>query len=210
MRLRHGLRYYRARYYDANIGRLISEDPIGFEGGGNFYRYVSNDPTALSDPSGLFGGPKGPPLGVKPGCRGNDNCQAIRGKIWLLTRILFSHIGWDLAMPSPRGGDRHDQEILEFNAALDKCVDLWIKKKCDCDGGSPTGDPTTQPAEQPRFKPLPLPYIGPILDRILDPIAGGVQDALDSIGNTIKNGPPTQPTPWGPMPVPPVPIPVIP
>jgi hypothetical protein len=69
-----------------------------------------------------------------------------------------------------RGGNRHDQEILEFNAALNKCVDLWIKKKCDCGGGSPTGDPTAQPAPQPRFKPLPLPYIGPVLDKVLDPL----------------------------------------
>ncbi|RLB64022.1 MAG: hypothetical protein DRH08_10290 [Deltaproteobacteria bacterium] len=28
-----GLRYYRARYYDGEVGRFISEDPIGFLGG---------------------------------------------------------------------------------------------------------------------------------------------------------------------------------
>ncbi|MCP9494180.1 MAG: hypothetical protein MSG64_06970 [Pyrinomonadaceae bacterium MAG19_C2-C3] len=28
-----GLYYYRARWYDAMVGRFISEDPIGFEGG---------------------------------------------------------------------------------------------------------------------------------------------------------------------------------
>jgi RHS repeat-associated protein len=28
-----GLYYYRARYFDPKIGRFISEDPIGFEGG---------------------------------------------------------------------------------------------------------------------------------------------------------------------------------
>ena len=43
-----GLYYYRARYYDPAIGRFISEDPIGFGGGTNFYAYVKK----RSDQSG--------------------------------------------------------------------------------------------------------------------------------------------------------------
>lgn len=39
-----GLYYYRARYYDPEIGRFITEDPIGFAGGINFYAYVENNP----------------------------------------------------------------------------------------------------------------------------------------------------------------------
>lgn len=50
-----GLYYYRARYYDANTGRFLSEDPIGFNGGDdNFYRYVSNNPINFIDPLGLL------------------------------------------------------------------------------------------------------------------------------------------------------------
>jgi RHS repeat-associated protein len=38
-----GQYYYRARYYDAGVGRFISEDPIGFNAGdGNLTRYVFN------------------------------------------------------------------------------------------------------------------------------------------------------------------------
>ncbi len=48
-----GLYYYRARYYDPNAGRFISEDPIGFRGSSNFYKYVANNPTDLTDPTGL-------------------------------------------------------------------------------------------------------------------------------------------------------------
>ena len=49
-----GLHYYRARYYDPETGRFISEDPIGFGAGDtNLYRYVFNDPVNLVDPSGL-------------------------------------------------------------------------------------------------------------------------------------------------------------
>jgi RHS repeat-associated protein len=51
-----GLDYYRARYYDANNGRFISEDPIGFNAGdANLYRYVGNSPINGTDPSGYRG-----------------------------------------------------------------------------------------------------------------------------------------------------------
>ncbi|MDH5557842.1 MAG: hypothetical protein OEZ03_10855, partial [Alphaproteobacteria bacterium] len=48
-----GLMFYRARYYDPEIGRFISEDPIGFEAGDlNLYRYVYNNTVILTDPTG--------------------------------------------------------------------------------------------------------------------------------------------------------------
>ena len=48
-----GLYYYRARYYDPQLGRFISEDPIGFSAGDtNLYRYVNNSPTNWTDPTG--------------------------------------------------------------------------------------------------------------------------------------------------------------
>jgi RHS repeat-associated protein len=47
------LYYYRARYYDPKVGRFISEDPIGFAGGVNFFGYALNNPTRFADPSGL-------------------------------------------------------------------------------------------------------------------------------------------------------------
>jgi RHS repeat-associated protein len=48
-----GLRYYRSRYYDPTVGRFLSEDPIGFDGGMNFYSYVTNSPVGYVDPGGL-------------------------------------------------------------------------------------------------------------------------------------------------------------
>jgi RHS repeat-associated protein len=49
--------YFRARYYNPDFGRFISEDPIGFQGGDtNLYRYVSNNPHLSNDPTGLEGG----------------------------------------------------------------------------------------------------------------------------------------------------------
>ena len=49
-----GLYFYRARYYDPNSGRFISEDPIGISGGDfNFYKYSVNNPANRIDPFGL-------------------------------------------------------------------------------------------------------------------------------------------------------------
>ncbi|MCB9940713.1 MAG: hypothetical protein H6823_20945 [Planctomycetaceae bacterium] len=48
-----GLHYFRARYYNTETGRFISEDPIGLRGGINFYKYAMNSPAQYSDPNGL-------------------------------------------------------------------------------------------------------------------------------------------------------------
>jgi len=42
------------RWYNPRLGKLISQDPIGFAGGdANLYRYVGNSPTIYVDPFGL-------------------------------------------------------------------------------------------------------------------------------------------------------------
>jgi RHS repeat-associated protein len=51
-----GMQYNRARWYDPQTGRWLSQDPIGFAAGdANLYRYVGNSPTNATDPSGLYG-----------------------------------------------------------------------------------------------------------------------------------------------------------
>ena len=47
-----GLHYNRFRYYDPEIGRFVSQDPIGLWGGDNLYTYVDT-PTGWIDPWGL-------------------------------------------------------------------------------------------------------------------------------------------------------------
>jgi RHS repeat-associated protein len=48
-----GLYYYRARYYDPNLGRFTREDPRKeVLAGLNFYEYVRNSSPNLSDPDG--------------------------------------------------------------------------------------------------------------------------------------------------------------
>ena len=71
-----GIYFYRARYYDQNVGRFISEDPLRYPDGTAFYVYANNDPLNLFDPLGLcpweihhrrlrgVPGPIGDPLGL--------------------------------------------------------------------------------------------------------------------------------------------------
>jgi RHS repeat-associated protein len=48
-----GLYYYRARYYNPQIGRFLQTDPVGYETGVNWYRYCVNNPLNCADPQGL-------------------------------------------------------------------------------------------------------------------------------------------------------------
>jgi RHS repeat-associated protein len=51
-----GLYHYRARYYNPQLQRFVSEDPIEFNGeDSNLYAYVWNRPLNFSDPEGKFG-----------------------------------------------------------------------------------------------------------------------------------------------------------
>jgi RHS repeat-associated protein len=76
-----GLYYMRARYYDAEVGRFISEDPIGFTGGLNLYAYAGGNPVIFVDPQGEFacGGFCIAAIGVAAGFAFDYALDAIRG-----------------------------------------------------------------------------------------------------------------------------------
>jgi RHS repeat-associated protein len=48
-----GLYYNRERYYDARVGRFVSYDPAGSDGGANLYAYADGNPARWTDPLGL-------------------------------------------------------------------------------------------------------------------------------------------------------------
>ena len=52
---RSGLYYFGARYYDPEVGRWLTPDPMGFVDGMNLYAYVNNNPINLIDPYGYIG-----------------------------------------------------------------------------------------------------------------------------------------------------------
>ncbi len=49
-----GLYYYRARYYNPQIGRFLQTDPIGYGDGMNWYAYCGNSPIGRTDPTGRW------------------------------------------------------------------------------------------------------------------------------------------------------------
>jgi RHS repeat-associated protein len=51
-----GLYNFRARWYSPELGRWLSPDPIGLEGGLNLYEFCGNDPVNFVDPYGLWAG----------------------------------------------------------------------------------------------------------------------------------------------------------
>jgi len=48
-----GLIHFGARWYDPEVGRWISKEPLGFEGAMNFYSYCDGDPVNFVDVNGL-------------------------------------------------------------------------------------------------------------------------------------------------------------
>ena len=48
------LYYYRARYYDPDVGVFTSEDPAAFPGTAGAYAYVAGNPVSWRDPTGLW------------------------------------------------------------------------------------------------------------------------------------------------------------
>jgi len=69
-----GLHYNRHRYYDPEIGRYLTPDPIKLAGGLNQYQYTPN-PTGWVDPLGLSGNCPPP---NKPDCKVPDDVSSAK------------------------------------------------------------------------------------------------------------------------------------
>jgi RHS repeat-associated protein len=111
------LYYMRARYYDPNVGRFISEDPLGFGGGDvNLYAYVQNNPVNRIDPFGL-----------KPGDPFTTiDAAALDATDFIMSRSISDNLeygGWIYYNPDQNyysyteavAGDSHSINVKTFN-----------------------------------------------------------------------------------------------
>lgn len=150
-----GLLYYRARFYDPQLGRFISEDPIGFEGGINYYAYVGNSPVNYTDPWGLQ----------------RSSCKDLIKEIWKAFNELISR-GNDLrndpqglqwsheskSRPHPRFGsvEGHQDQYRGWRTRLSNLLDEW-DKNCKGKGGPRPPNQCYSLRKQPAPTPIPRP-----------------------------------------------------
>jgi RHS repeat-associated protein len=113
------LYYYRARYYDPQLGRFLSEDPWHFEGGIDFYRSASNNVTVFADPFG------------NQDCESGVKCRGVRdrklGFLKVLTLGLVRYVHCYVFFTDSTGkttiisaGPRDRTKMDEFTRDLDK------------------------------------------------------------------------------------------
>ncbi len=142
------LYYYRARFYDAGIGRFLSEYPIEqntyIE---SLYKYANNAPIIYIDPAGLSPNKNNwhgfykqfykPTWDIS--CKdNNETCETAIAKVLINLMILIGEVSsgnWRLTHGLQAFNPGHQQRIDETADRLETCIDEAIEK-CKCEGKS--------------------------------------------------------------------------
>lgn len=142
-----GLHLAPFRAYDANLGRWISRDPIGENGGSAIYRYCRNNPSFFVDALGLFPLPPDP-SGLPPEWKPDPTHQDPNGTRYRnpCGEYLDFHRGRP-GLPGWRGKDHWH----------------WNGEKDHLSPGDdvPDSPPSPSPAPAPTPGPSPAPTPGP-------------------------------------------------
>ncbi|HKO48583.1 MAG TPA: RHS repeat-associated core domain-containing protein [Polyangiaceae bacterium] len=129
-----GLVRFGARDYDAEIGRWVAKDPIGFAGGTNAYQYAAGDPINFVDSTGLD--------------PSSQQCQSLKRKIDNIQHEIDKRIGElhedKLKLPETAPGDdanpslsvRGHRVMLSLHKANIAALKALYLSKC---GGNPPG-----------------------------------------------------------------------
>ena len=115
-----GLHYNRHRYYNPDIGRYLTPDPVKLAGGINAYRYVPN-PTGWVDPLGLSNCPGG------DGCKPTTNTESTGKQPNVDDRSPSLPTSDQKREYLYRGDSRHPDEIFEGGfESRGKSTDLYL------------------------------------------------------------------------------------
>jgi RHS repeat-associated protein len=106
-----GLLYFRNRYYDPELGRFTSADPMGYIDGPSTYQFSGSNPYSFSDPLGLR---------LKAGKEELDKI------IDILRYVGASHLAGTLAITG--GGDRGEVYFSRDPADFSRNIMLWVKE----------------------------------------------------------------------------------
>ncbi len=155
---RSGLYLTLYRVYNPSLGRWLSRDPIGEQGGLNLYNYVDNNPLRLSDPLGLWSA---------------ECIRAVLDAVRQATKLVnewakfdpfLDQVGWPnrWGMGSPGG---HRKELVNLqNGLRQKIRTAYAACKDDCDGGGKAPIPGW--VRDVAFRPIPLPWNDELLSRV--------------------------------------------
>ena len=121
-----GVYYYRARYFDSSAGRFLSQDPIRFRGGVNFYAYTRNNPVVLKDAWGFQGCPA-----QSPNCVPTDPNSPYQGSegLWYNVPDWYPDMVGTL-LPEPPANDDDVLNPGNCECNLTKLLD-WANKVLD-------------------------------------------------------------------------------
>lgn len=118
------LLFYRARFYDASVGRFLSEDPVGSNVGQSRYAYVGNAPMTWKDPLGR--------MRRKDKCKATcpDLLQAIEELAEELAERWADGDKYKGTGTFPRGTTRegHIQKYEELQENLNEFIDEYLKR----------------------------------------------------------------------------------
>jgi RHS repeat-associated protein len=141
-----GLSYFGYRFYLPVLGRWMTRDPIGYEGGLNLYGFVGNNPTNYLDP---FGHEYNPyfdydPAGQAVGNAMRDVAGAVTYMMKPVDAIMDSPLWYSPYLPGERDILLYPEEFQDFVFSV---VDTILM------GATAGMDPTISTVPLPKVPP---------------------------------------------------------